>query len=235
MQPGAEPHYKRRIQMKLKNIELAIFDMDGTMLDTEVLSNKGWEVAVAEQVPNMSKELFNQVFNKMLGTNLENCKRVAAEYLPSFDFDKGHTVSYAFMDDYMKTHGVPIKPGLFHLLDKLEALGIKKCVATSTNKDRATHKLTMANIAHRFQVIVGGNEIPVSKPNPAIFLKAASLCNISPEKCLVLEDSAAGVEGGFRAGMQVVAIPDILQPSEETRKMATLVCKDLFEVAELLS
>jgi beta-phosphoglucomutase-like phosphatase (HAD superfamily) len=69
-----------------------------------------------------------------------------------------------------------------------------------------------------------------SKPDPEIFLKAAKACNTHPKNCLVLEDSAAGTEGGFRAGMRVITIPDMLPPSDETRQQATMVCNDLLEV-----
>ena len=215
--------------------ELVIFDMDGTMLDTETLSIKGWQAAVEEQIPGVPWEEFSQVFYKMIGTNADNCRRVAYEHMPTFDFDRGYIVSYGYMDDHFKNHGVPIKTGLLELLDQLEALGIKKCVATSTARDRATHKLELANIAHRFEVIVGGDQVERSKPNPEIFLKAAAACGIAPEKCLVLEDSLAGVTAGYKAGMQVIVIPDLLPASPEALKMATMECKDMLEVAGLLS
>jgi len=219
----------------MKNIKLAIFDMDGTMFDTEALSNKGWRVVLAQFAPDISEELFTKTFNSMLGTNQENCRRIANELLPHFDFDKGNAACYAFMDDYMNTHGVPIKPGLFELLDKLEELGIRKCVATSTDWERATHKLEKANVLHRFDAVVGGDQVKLSKPNPEIFLKAAAACGIAPENCIVLEDSAAGTEGGYRAGMRVIHIPDILQPSDETRSMSAVICKDLHEVTALIA
>jgi len=221
--------------MNFTDIQLAIFDMDGTMFDTERLSNMGWKQAIAHQIQDISDELFDKTFHSMLGTNNANCRRIAGELLPGFDFDKGNAACCAFMDEYMEINGVPIKPGLFELLDKLDELGIKKCVATSTDRKRATHKLKMANVAHRFEVIVGGDEVKVSKPDPEIFLKAANACGIAPENCIVLEDSAAGAMGGYHAGMRVIVIPDILQPSEETRKMASIVCKDLHEVALLIS
>ena len=221
--------------MDFSNVQLAIFDMDGTMLDTERLSNLGWKQAIAQQIQNIPSELFDKVFSGMLGTNNANCRRVVNELLPGFDFDRGNRFCCAFMDAYMKAYGIPIKAGLFELLDKLDELNIKKCVATSTAKERATHKLKMANVAHRFEVIVGGDEVNVSKPDPEIFLKAADACGVRPENCIVLEDSAAGTAGGYRAGMRVIVIPDILQPSDEMRRMASAVCKDLHEVAGLLA
>jgi len=220
--------------MKINKPKLVIFDMDGTMLDTEMLSIKGWEIAVKQQVPDVSQELFVETFHKMIGTNAANCRRIAHELMPEFDFEKGYDVSYAYMDEYIKIHGVPLKTGLLELLDKLEQLNIRKCVATSTAKQRATRKLQLANIAHRFEIIVGGDEVTHSKPNPEIFLKAANACGIAPENCLVLEDSAAGVESGHKAGMQVIVIPDLVPPNATTLDMANVMCKNLCEVADLL-
>ena len=216
--------------------QLVIFDMDGTMLDTEPLSMAGWHHAFTAMGYNKPLEEFVPVFKSGIGTNYNAFKVLLANYLgESFDFQKGYDMQLDHIDLHFETHGVPIKPGLLPLLDKLEELNIKKCVATSTKKERATHKLTLANVAHRFEVVVGGDEVVNSKPDPEIFLKAAAACNIAPAHCLAIEDSAAGTESAFRAGMQVINIPDMLPPSDATQKMAWRVCKDLFEVGALFS
>jgi len=210
--------------------------MDGTMLDTERLSMESWFKAVQETGLPIKKEIFDETFiTKMMGTNLANCIGVIQTLLgQNIDAEQAYTRQLFHMDTYLNKHGVPIKPGLLPLLDKLEKLNIKKCVATSTQKERATQKLNYANIAHRFEIIVGGDEVTRSKPDPEIFLKAAAYCKITPEDCLVLEDSALGTEGAYRANMRVINIPDILQPSESVRNMAFAICKDLFQVAEMM-
>ena len=220
---------------KLKPPKLVIFDMDGTMLDTEPPSMEGWHAAAKEMGLNLSTEEFQTIFNKIIGTNTENCKAVLRRHLgETFEVEKAFEIHLAYMDSYFEEHGVPIKPGLIELLNKLEQLNIKKCVATSTQRERATQKLTAAGLAHRFEVIVGGDDVIRSKPNPDIFLRAAELCKINPADCLVLEDSEAGTEGGYRAGMCVINIPDLVPPSDKVREMSFAVCKDLFEVAEML-
>jgi len=217
---------------KKEKIELVIFDMDGTMLDTEPLSMAGWHYAAQTMEIDISAEVFATIFEKMLGTNAAACKAVLKEHLgENFDTEKGYDLHLAHIDEHFKLFGVPLKKGLLPLLDKLEKMNIKKCVATSTAKERATHKLKLANLAHRFEVIIGGDEVSNSKPDPQIFLKAAKACNVAPENCLVLEDSAAGTEGGFCAGMRVITIPDMLPPSEKTRQQALMLCNDLLEVA----
>lgn len=207
--------------------ELVVFDMDGTMLDTEPVSRLSWKYATE----TMGYTFDDEIFNKMLGTNSTQIFNLLLDmYGNESDVKRVFELSSEYYFKYFEEHGMPVKSGIYELLDKLEMLGIKKCVATSTGKKVATHKLQMAGIADRFEIIVGGDEVHVSKPNPEIFLLAAQRCGVLPSKCLVVEDSAAGVRAGFDAGMHVVLVPDMLPPSEETRRMAHYICKDLHEL-----
>jgi HAD superfamily hydrolase (TIGR01509 family) len=123
---------------------------------------------------------------------------------------------------------------MLELLHYLENARIEKCVATSTARDRAIHKLTLANIAHRFATITGGDQVAESKPNPEIFHIAAASCNTAPENCLVIEDSTAGAQAAKAAGMKLVIIPNVAYLSDETKATADYICKDLNEVIGLL-
>ena len=215
--------------------KLVIFDMDGTMLDTEKLSFNGWLAASKQMGFEVTEEEFWPVYLTIVGTNATTFKARLAEFFgEDYDMDTCHGLCLADMDRHFAQHGVPIKPGLIELLDKLDEKGIKKCVATSTEKTRATHKLKLAGIAHRFEVIVGGLCVPNSKPAPDIFLHAAELCGVSPEDCLVIEDSVAGTTGGYNAGMKVINVPDILPASDEVKRMAWRVCDGLRDVVEIL-
>ncbi|MCL2216078.1 MAG: HAD family phosphatase [Defluviitaleaceae bacterium] len=211
--------------------KLVIFDMDGTLLDTERLSLEG----MIEAARIMGYEMRRELFEKVMGRNMAFARElILSHYGADFDFDKANMLHIKHIDAHFEKHGVPVKAGVEALLDKLEALNIKKCVATSTDRERATHKLTLANIAHRFEVIVGGDEVKQSKPDPEIFLKAAAYCVTNPTDCLVLEDTIAGTEGAFRAGMPVIIIPDIAPLTEETRAKALKICHDMHEVARLI-
>jgi len=211
--------------------KLVIFDMDGTLLDTETLSL----AAMIESAKIMGHELPRSVFEEIMGRNAAFARKLLTErYGADFDYDKSAALHFEYIDNHIKKHGVPVKPGVEALLDKLEALNIRKCVATSTDKERATHKLKLANLAHRFEVIVGGDEVINSKPDPEIFLKAAAYCKTDPADCLVLEDTMAGTNGAYSAGMPVIIVPDIAPLTDETRAKALAICKDMFEVAEMI-
>ena len=217
--------------MKKLNPKLVIFDMDGTMLDTEPLSHDGMVAAASEQ----GYKLPEGFFELMVGRNRAHARRLVLEMVgPDYDFDRGMAAHRAYIFDYIEKHGAPIKKGLMELLAKLEEMGVKKCVATSTDKEMATHKLNCAGITHRFEVIVGGDDVAESKPNPEIFLKAAAFCGTVPGDCLILEDSPAGGMGAFNAGIPFILIPDWVALPEDVLRKAAFVCKDLFEVAELI-
>jgi len=214
--------------------ELVIFDMDGTMLDTEPLALEGWHISAQNQGIDITFEAFAKIFEKVVGRNQTHCRQIMLDNLGAdFDFEAGYNFYLSHIDAHFEKHGAPLKSGLLPLLDKLEEMNIKKCVATSTAKERATHKLAKSDLIHRFEIIVGGDEVAHSKPDPEIFLKAAKACNTLPKNCLVIEDSIAGTEGGFYAGMRVILIPDTQQPSVQTRRMAWAVCSSLDEVTSL--
>jgi len=215
----------------MTNPKLMIFDMDGLMLDTEPLALSGWQVAARELNIIIPEELTRSV----IGFNRDLCKIHMLKALgPNFDYETALTIIHKSVDKHFQEHGVPLRPGLLQLLDKLEELGINKVVATSTAYSRAMHKLKLANIAHRFQTIIGGDMVANSKPAPDIFLKAADACNTPPSDCIVLEDSNPGAEGAVRAGMRVIVVPDIVPPTSTTRKQAYAVVNSLHDVCEML-
>ena len=214
----------------MKKPKLVIFDMDGLMLDTEPLAIAGWEVAACE----LNITIPDELLIKMIGISRDLGKVYMLEALgPDFEYDTAHKIMRKEIDRHIEKHGISVKPGLIQLLDKLDELGIKKAVATGTTYKRALDKLELANIAHRFGTIIGGDMVANSKPAPDIFLKVAEICNIAPKDCIVLEDSNPGAEGAVRAGMSVIVVPDLVPPTDLTREQAYAICDSLHDVCEM--
>ena len=211
--------------------KLIIFDMDGLMIDSESLAIAGWKSVAAQLSIDIPEELYLSLIGL---SNALSKVRMGEHYGPDFDFDTVNNLLHKYLDDHYEEHGVPLKPGILHILDKLDEMGIKKCVATSTFYDRALYKLTKVGIAHRFNAIIGGDHVRRSKPAPDIFLKAAEVCNTQPMHCIVLEDSNPGAEAAYRAGMPVIVIPDMVTPTDITRERAYAVCESLYKACEII-
>lgn len=211
----------------MQSFDAVIFDMDGLLLDTE---------RVALTVFNETCERFGfaprlEVFARCLGVNKETSERVLAQGLEGVAdpaaFGRAWDEAYAARQ---ALEPAPLKDGVTALLDHLGALGLPAAVATSSATERARAKLDRAGILKRFRTVVGGDQVRRSKPQPDIYLRAAMLLDADPTSCLALEDSENGVRAAIAAGMTVVQVPDIIQPSPELRREGHIVLGSLREV-----
>lgn len=212
-------------------IQAVIFDMDGLMFDTERMYQKAWLQAGRQMGAPMEPE----IVDRLRGRNREGCARVCREaFGEDFDFDAMRTACRALMARWIEEDGLPVKPGLYELLAELERRGIPAVLATSTTRDSAWGHLQRAKVDRYFLGAVCGDEVSHSKPHPEVFLKAAALAGKDPARCLVLEDSPAGVRAGAAAGCFTVMVPDLTAPDEELKKLADEILPGLRDVIPLL-
>ena len=212
-------------------IEAVLFDMDGLMFDTERMYQKAWLQAGRQMGVPMEPE----IVDRLRGRNREGCARVCREaFGEDFDFDAMRTACRALMARWIEEDGLPVKPGLYELLTELERRGIPAVLATSTTRDSAWGHLQRAKVDRYFLGAVCGDEVSHSKPDPEVFLKAAALAGRDPARCMVLEDSPAGVRAGAAADCFTVMVPDLTAPDEELRKLADEILPGLRDVIPLL-
>jgi len=216
----------------LNHISAVIFDMDGLMFDTEQIARLAWKRAASDFGYHLSERLFLSLVGRTVGD-------VRALILEAFGaetpFDEMLRRKQDFVQRYTQESGVPHKPGLLELLAQIEALGWSKAVASSSTCVTIERYLALAGVSpERFAAIVGGDEVKNGKPAPDIFLAAAETLDIPPRRCLVLEDSNPGIEAAYLAGMTPVMVPDMLPPTEESRRMAYRILPSLEAVRELL-
>jgi HAD superfamily hydrolase (TIGR01509 family) len=217
-------------------IELIIFDMDGLMFDTEKISFVSWRDAAALY----GYQIDDEIFRKTIGTNLIRTKDIYLNHFgSSFPIEEIISERVRISEEIIRLKGVPVKKGLYDLLDYLSQSNIKKAVATSTSRKRALNLLKLASIYSSFDYVLCGDEIEKSKPDPEIFLKVSDKLGCSPKKCLVLEDSEAGIEAAYKAGMFPIMIPDIKEPNDLTQTLIFKKMDSLLDVKcfleELLS
>lgn len=211
--------------------EAVIFDMDGTMFDTEYLASIAWKRAGEELNYSITEEVLSQV----RGRNITDAIQIFSDiYGTDQVYKKAKVLRDKYVADMIKQDGIPIKKGLLELLTFLKNGNKKMAVATSSKCERAKSNLIGADVYDYFQVHIYGDMVEKSKPNPDIFLMAAEQLGASPKECLVLEDSRAGIRAGKNAGMIPILIPDLAPPDKEMTEDAYLICKDLLEVLDVL-
>lgn len=208
-------------------IKGAVFDMDGLMFDSEKLVYENWKTMLTE----LGFDYNIEIFKNTIGLRTDETKRYYNSlYTSGFDYDELKVRSRKMFFDRIEKEGVPIKKGLFELLDFLKENKIKMAVATSTSRQSCERMLKKSGVFPYFDEIVCGDDVTHGKPNPEVFLKASEKLGAEPESCIALEDSINGIKSAYSAGMTAIMVPDFLQPTDEIKPMISCLCKDLTEV-----
>lgn len=208
-----------------------IFDVDGLMLDSEPIAKYAWTRSMAEFGYSITTEDYLQV----LGRTGEDAEKIFYQIFgPEFPYIEIRDQKRRYIDEHFNNYGFSAKPGLFDLLDFLDEFSIPRAIASSATRKTILSKLNKAGLGHRFTIIVGGDEVQNGKPAPDIFLVAAQRLKVQPNKCIVLEDSEAGIQAAHAAQMIPIMVPDLKPPSRETSSLAVKVLPSLFEVKVFL-
>ncbi|WP_339495620.1 bifunctional mannitol-1-phosphate dehydrogenase/phosphatase [Pseudomonas sp. RA_105y_Pfl2_P56] len=198
-----------------KRILSAIFDMDGTMFDTERLRFRTLKQASNEI---FGKPLSEQTLIGSLGLSAKKAEALAkAHNGEDFPYAQIRQRADELELEYVRDHGVPIKAGLLEVLERLRKCGLTMAVATSSRRAIAEEYLINANVLKYFDITVCGDEVSQGKPHPEIFLRAASALNCAPGSCFMVEDSENGLLSAIRAEGQPILIEDIKPPATEVK------------------
>lgn len=217
--------------MSAKKSKFAVFDMDGLMFDTERVFVSAWDYAGEK----MGIGKAGYMVGKTLGMNAAASYKVwEKEFGESYDNEELRKFTKEFLGNYYANNKVPVKKGLYVLLEYLEKAGYKMAVASSSPRWEVEKYLKEAEIEKYFEGIVCGDMVEKSKPDPEIYLKACELLGCAPGECFALEDSKNGLLSAYRAGCKPVMVPDLWQPDEETEKILYAKFEDLEKVKEFL-
>jgi HAD superfamily hydrolase (TIGR01509 family) len=207
-----------------------IFDMDGTLFDTENLTIPFWEIAGKPFGYNITRD----IVLKTIGISAAKAKEVMENQFGSdFPYD---TIRNEFRRIYKKevdANGVPKKPGADFIIERFYAAKIPMALATSTRRETALFMLERAGILDKFAAVTGGDEVTHGKPEPEIFLKTAEKLGAAPSACVGFEDSPAGLRGLHAAGIRSVYIKDVIEVPNEVLSCVWRECKDLMDAVKL--
>ena len=179
-----------------------LFDMDGTLLDSE----KVWDVALADLARYLGGELSPQARRRMVGSSLARSIAIMHDDL-GIDADPESSGCYLTerTAELFRTDLV-WKPGARELLDEVRDAGVASALVTSTH--RRLTEIALDTIGrHYFAATVCGDEVPHPKPAPDPYLIAAQLLDAPPSACVAIEDSPLGIAAAESAGCAVLAVP----------------------------
>ncbi len=211
-------------------IRYMIFDMDGTLLDTERLYQKAWMDVGQKWKLERIEELYVNAIGR--GNNTI-CEMLREHYGSDFEAEQYMSERRAYFAKLIE-HSVPLKPGAVELLRFLKEKGIKMALATSTHMEIVQGNLQKTGIGAYFDAVVTGDMVEHGKPAPDIFLEAARRIGAKPSETAVCEDSYNGIRAAYAAKMKPILVVDLLPPTSEIESMCFKVYDSLFDVIDLM-
>ncbi len=190
-----------------KKIEAVLFDMDGTLYDTETASLFSWGAAARKFGLSIDKEFMMSCIG--LPTQ-EIARKFYDRFGQELDYDAFRAYKLKIMADIIECEGVSFKPGVHEILSYVKKAGLKCALATSTTLSRAEYNLKAGGIYEYFDAVISGDMVKNGKPFPDVYVLAAGRLGLTPFDCLIVEDSENGILAARASGAVSVLIPDII-------------------------
>ena len=182
--------------------EAVIFDMDGVLVDGEPLHFAAARGLLAELGADLDLETYQAYIGRTMDTMWPDMQQRFGLRLSREEYTRRY--SPRVLAQY-QDRSQPM-PGARVLLEALRAAAVPCALASSSRRDWVAAALAGLGFAEFFRVTVAGDEVSQGKPDPEIYLTAATRLGVAPGRCLVIEDAPAGVAAGVAAGMPVVAV-----------------------------
>ena len=181
----------------------AIFDWDGVVIDSSAQHERSWELLALEIGKPLPAGHFKKGFGKKNQLIIEGLLGWSDD--PE-EIERLGDRKEELYRELVRQGGMTILPGARELLAALKTSGIPRAVASSTPRTNLDSIFASTGLNEFFDAVVSADDVVNGKPAPDVFLKAASLLGVPPERCVVFEDALFGIEAAQRAGMKVVAV-----------------------------
>lgn len=216
----------------LPPFQAILLDMDGLSLDTEGTYCQAWRQSALEFGVHLDESICEDLF----GRQSHDVEHIISQLLgAAYDRTRFYHTAERYWRQHLLTHGVEPMPGLISLLNRLQTLAIPHALATNSDLGHAEECLMHARLDGAFQVMVTRDQVKLGKPAPDLFLEAARRLGVPIQSCVVLEDSATGLEAAHAAGAIAVLIQRRDRLRERLRANAHAVYTSLDEFERQLT
>ena len=209
-------------------MNMILFDMDGTLFDTEKHYQWAWRKAIADAGYELDA-------SEVLKLRSLGAPYNVAQFQEWFGEDVDyHAIRQERMNlmKNMLTNEIPVKPQVPQTLEKLRQMGYSMAVVTATGQQQAVSNLKLAGLLTFFDRVISASMVKRGKPAPDVYLHACEVLEVQPENCYAVEDSPNGVMSAHAAGCRTIMIPDLTQPDAE---LSRLLYRKLDSFEELIN
>lgn len=212
-------------------IKAVIFDLDGTLLDTEKYFRINWPKTFEHFGYTMTDQQYLSIRSLGRPFIYETLKAYSGD--PDFNYEEVRSYRSKLMEESLQQNGIELKEGAVQLLSHLKKKGIICAIATASPVDRSERYLKQTGILSYFDRIISARNMKEGKPSPDVYQFAVKELGLDPHECLAVEDSPNGVLSASRAGLKVVFVPDLTPADSETEKLIYAQFQNLAELTKL--
>jgi beta-phosphoglucomutase len=190
----------------IQKTRAVLWDMDGTLLDSTDYHWRSWREVLAIEGFELTRKRFLESFGRRNDATL---RAYFGEDFPLSEVERIGNIKEARYREMVRSEGVQLLPGVAHWLRRLKSDGWHQALASSASLLNIEAILRTLDIAGFFDAIVCAEDVETGKPHPEVFLLAATRVGAHPSRCVVIEDSPAGIEAARRAGMHSISVQSL--------------------------
>ncbi|MCU4674879.1 HAD family phosphatase [Catenovulum sp. 2E275] len=213
---------------KIAQFDAVLFDMDGTIFDSESLYSQAWVASAA----HFNQHFTPDMYKYFVGVRSAECYQIAqGMFGEAFDMQP----FIEFFRRYLsaeKAKNMPLKPGFKFIFEQLKQTGVKLGLVTSSRQASVAENFANLPYLQYFDLVISGDDVTEAKPAAECYLKACKQLNVLPQKTLVFEDSNPGALAAIRAGCHTIVIPDLLPIQTDIQQQAHALFDDFYQVQQ---